>query len=194
MLLLDTSQYSVGEREEVIREGLAEMAGVQVQPIAGDGPIKMRLRAWDMGDGCNLVDTESSGYRFLRPPSDFSADSPVVGFAMMPSGTCRFSQHDRHEIVPSGGLFIVDMTDAYDYQFSQVCDGANLIVPLELLDIPLRDVRKAAQWLPRSPLYGLASQHLYALLRYTKEFDAPHPSAQQAALHMMRALVKSFDD
>lgn len=193
MLLLDTSQYPLAEREEVLRDGFADLAGVRIEPVAGDDRMEIRLRAWDMGDGCSLLDAESSGYRLHRPPSRFSADSPVIGFSMMPSGSCLFSQQDRHEIVPSGGIFITDMTDTYDAQFRRAGDGANLIIPLEVLDLPLRDIRQAAQWLPRSPLYGLASQHLLGLLRYTKEFDAPHPSAQQAALHMLRALVKSFD-
>ena len=49
-----------------------------------------------------------------------------------------------------------------------------------------------AQWLPLSPVAALASQHLLTLVRYTKEFDAPHPAAQQAALHVLRALINSF--
>ena len=111
---------------------------------------------------------------------------------MMPVGGARFSQNDRQEMVLGGGMFIAEMSQKFTCQFAKSSEGINLQVPLEVLDVPLRDVRNAARWLHRSPLDGLAAQHLQTLLRYTKEFDAPHPSAQQAALHVMRALVKSF--
>jgi hypothetical protein len=86
------------------------------------------------------------------------------------------------------------MSEAFTLRFGTGADAEaiNLRIPLEVLDIPLRDVRKAAQWLPRSPLYELARQHLLTLGRYTEEFDEPQPSAQQAALHVLRALIKSF--
>ena len=89
-------------------------------------------------------------------------------------------------------MFIAEMSETFACQFAESSEGINFQIPLEVLDVPLRDIRNAAQWLPLSPVYSLASQHLVALLRYTREFGAPQPSAQQAALHVMRALVKSF--
>jgi hypothetical protein len=193
MLLLDTSQYPAGDRAELIRDALSDLAGVNVAPADGDALMQVRWRAWDMGDGCSLLSMQSTGVQLLRPPPRFgSAESPVIGFSMMPSGVCRFSQHDRHEIVPGGGMFIAEMGEAFTCQLPAGSEGADLMIPLEVLDLPLRDVRKAAQWLPRSPLYGLACQHLLSLTRCTQKFDTPHPSAQQAALHVLRALVKSF--
>jgi len=179
MLLLDTSRYPVEDRAEIVRGGLAELAGVDLAPIDGDAAMKLRFRAWDMGDGCSLLNAQSSGFHFSRRPS---GESPVIGFSMMPTGGARFSQSERQEIVPGGGMFIAEMNEKF----------INLMVPLDVLDIPLRDVRKAAEWLPLSPVYSLASQHLQTLLRYTKQFDAPQPSAQHAVLHVMRALIKSF--
>jgi AraC-like DNA-binding protein len=193
MLLLDTSRHSVEDRAEILRGGLAELAGVDLAPVDGDALMKLRFRAWDIGDGCSLLHAQSSGFHFSRHPSRDSADeSPVIGFSMMPTGGARFSQNDRRDIVPGGGMFIAEMSDAFTCQFAEGSEGINLQVPLEVLDVPLRDVRNAAQWLPLSPVYSLACQHLLALLRYTREFDAPQPSAQQAALHVLRALVKSF--
>lgn len=155
--------------------------------------MKVRFRAWDMGDGCSLLNAEGSGFHFRRLPSQVSsAGSPVIGFSMVPSGSARFSQHDRHEIVPGGGMFIAEMHEVFTCQLGGGSEGTNLQIPLEVLDVPLHDVRRAAQWLPRSPIYGLACQHLLALSRYTREFDAPQPAAQQAALHVLRALINSF--
>jgi len=193
MLLLDTSQYPAEDRAELIRDGLSDLTGCNVSPADGDALMQVRWRAWDIGDGCSLLSMQSTGVQLRRPPPRFgSAESPVIGFSMMPSGACRFSQHDRHEIVPDGGMFIAEMGEAFTCQLPAGSEGADLMIPLEVLDLPLRDVRNAAQWLPRSPLYGLACQHLLSLTRYTQEFDAPHPSAQQAALHVLRALIKSF--
>lgn len=193
MLLLDTSRYSVEDRAEILRGGLAELAGVDLAPVGGDTLMKLRFRAWEMGDGCSLLHAQSSGFHLTRRPScDSSDEAPVIGFSMMPTGGARFSQNDRRDIVPSGGMFIAEMSDAFTCQFAESSEGINLQVPLGVLDVPLRDVRNAAQWLPLSPVYSLACQHLLALLRYTKEFDAPQRSAQQAALHVLRALVKSF--
>jgi len=189
MLLLDTSRYPVEDRAEILRGGLAELAGVDLAPLDGDAAMKLRFRAWDMGDGCSLLNAQSSGFHFSRRPSD---ESPVIGFSMMPTGGARFSQSERQEIVPGGGMFIAEMNEKFTCQFAQGSEGINLQVPLDVLDIPLRDVRKAAEWLPLSPVYSLASQHLLTLLRYTKQFDAPQPAAQHAALHVMRALIKSF--
>ena len=151
--------------------------------------MKLRFRAWDVGDGCSLHNAQSSGFHLSRRSSD---ESPVIGFGMMPSGSARFSQHDRQQIVPGGGMFITEMSEKFTCNFAESSEGINLMVPLEVLDIPLRDVRKAAQWLPLSPVYSLACQHLLTLMRYTREFDAPQPSAQRAGLHVMRALIKSF--
>jgi hypothetical protein len=193
VLLLDTSRYPVEDRADILRGGLAELAGVDLAPLDGDALMKLRFRAWDMGDGCSLLHAQSSGFHFSKRPSRDSCDeAPVIGFSMMPAGGARFSQNDRRDIVPGGGMFIAEMSDAFSCQFAESSEGINLQVPLEVLDVSLRDVRNAAEWLPLSPVYSLASQHLLALLRYTKEFDAPQPSAQQAAVHVLRALVKSF--
>ncbi|HEY1704394.1 MAG TPA: hypothetical protein VGG75_32255 [Trebonia sp.] len=193
MLLLDTSRYPVEDRAEILRGGLAELAGVDLAPLDGDTLMELRFRAWDMGDGCSLLHAQSSGFRFARLPAhDYPDDSPVIGFSLMPAGGARFSQHERQDRVPRGGMFIAEMTESFRCQFAEGSEGINLQIPLEVLDIPLRDVRTAARWLPLSPFCALASQHLRALLGYTQEFDAPHPSAQQAAVHMLRALVKSF--
>ena len=157
--------------------------------------MKLRFRAWDVGDGCSLLHAQSSGFHFARRPSRDSCDeSPVIGFSMMPAGGARFSQQDRQQVVPGGGMFIAEMSEAFTCRFAESSEGINLQIPLEVLDVPLRDVRKAAQWLPLSPVYPLASLHVLSLLRYTKEFDAPHPSGQRAALHVLRAMVKSFAD
>jgi AraC-like DNA-binding protein len=193
MLLLDTSRYPVEDRAEILRGGLAEVAGVDLAPVDGDALMKLRFRAWDIGDGCSLLHAQSSGFHFRRRPSPDSCDeSPVIGFSMMPTGGARFSQHERQEIVPAGGMFIAEMSETFSCQFAEGSEGINLMVPLEVLDVPLRDVRTAAQWLPLSPVRSLASQHVLALLRYTREFDAPQPAAQQAVLHVLRALVKSL--
>jgi AraC-like DNA-binding protein len=193
MLLLDTSRYPVEDRAEILSGGLAEVAGVDLAPVDGDALMKLRFRAWDVGDGCSLLHAQSSGFHFSRRPSrDSSDEAPVIGFSMMPAGGARFSQHERQEIVPGGGMFIAEMSETFTCQFAESSEGINLQIPLEVLDIPLRDVRTAAQWLPLSPVHSLACQHLLALMRYTREFDAPQPSAQQAALHVLRALVKSF--
>ena len=193
MLLLDTSLYPVENRAEVLRGGLADIAGVDLAPVDGDAAMKLRFRAWVMGDGCSLLHAQSSGFHFTRRPAGDSCDeSPIIGFSMMPAGGARFGQNDRQDLVSGGGMFIAEMSHRFTCQFAENSEGINLQVPLEVLDVPLRDVQTAAQWLPLSPVYSLARQHLLALLRYTKEFDAPHPSAQQATLHVLRALVKSF--
>lgn len=193
MLLLDTSRYPVEDRGDILRGGLAELAGVDLAPMDGDALMKLRFRAWDTGDGGALLHAQSTGFHFSRrPPGDSGDESPLIGFSMMPAGGARFSQNDRQESVPGGGMFIAEMSRAFTCQFAPRSDGINLMVPLEVLDVPLRDVQIAAQWLPLSPVYRLACQHLLALTRYTARFDAPQPSAQQAALHVLRALVKSF--
>jgi hypothetical protein len=193
MLLLDTSRYPVEDRAEVLRNGLVDLVGVDLAPVDGDEAMKLRYLAWDLGDGCTLLHAQSSGYRFRRrPPRDSCDEAPVIGFCMMPKGGAWFSQNERQDVVPGGGMFIAEMSDPFACRFAENSDAINLMVPLDVLDIPLRDVRIAAEWLPVSPLCSLASQHLQTLVRYTKEFDAPHPSAQQAALHVLRALVKSF--
>lgn len=193
MLLLDTLRYPATDRAEVLHSGLAALAGVDLAPMDGDDLIKLRFRAWDLGDGCSLLHAQSSGFQFRRrPPGDSPDESPLIGFSMMPAGAARFSQRDRQEVVPGGGMFIAEMSEAFTCQFAKNSEGINLIVPLEVLDLPLGDVRKAAEWLPLSPVAALARQHLLTLVRYTSEFDAPHPSAQQAALHVLRALVTSF--
>jgi hypothetical protein len=84
------------------------------------------------------------------------------------------------------------MDQTFHCQFAKSSEGINLMIPLEVLGIPLRDVRTAAQWLALSPVAALASRHLMALVRYTEEFEAPHPAAQQSVLHVLRALIKSF--
>jgi hypothetical protein len=193
MLLLDTSQYPVKDRAEVLRAGLGDLTGAALEPVQGDALMKVRWRAWDLGDGCTLLNAQGSGFRIRRASSRIvPAESPVIGFSMMPSGSARFSQHDRREIVPAGGMFIAEMGEAFTCRLAGGSEGIDLQIPLEVLDVPLSDVQNAAQWLTRSPVYELACQHVLALLRYTKEFDAPHPSAQRSALYMLRALVRSF--
>jgi hypothetical protein len=193
MLLLDTLRHPARDRAEILHSGLAELAGVDLAPMDGDDLIKLRFRAWDLGDGCSLLHADSTGFQFRRrPPGDSGDDSPLIGFSMMPVGGARFSQNDRQEIVPGGGMFIAEMSQTFNCQFARNSQGINLMIPLDVLDIPLRDVRRAAEYLPLSPVAALAGQHLVTLVRYTNEFDAPHPSAQQAALHVLRALIKSF--
>lgn len=199
MLIVDTSQYPAEDRAALIIDQFSDPASGYFAPADGDDLTKMqmRFRTWDMGDGCDLLNVQTSGLLIgQRPPRFASAPDPVIGFAinLKSSGPMRFSQHDRGEIVPGGILYIAEMSEAFTLRFGTGADSQaiNLRIPLEVLDLPLRDVRKAAQYLPLSPLYGLARQHLLTLVRYTEEHDEPQPSAQQAALHVMRALIKSF--
>ena len=193
MLLLDSSQYPVEDRDELIRGMFKDPGSVYFAPADGDDLMKVRFRAWDMGEGCRFLDIQGTGMRFgLRPSRFSSAEAPAIAFSVVRSGSCWFSQGDRREIVPGGGMWINEVNEAFACRAGQGSDAVSLQMPLEVLDLPVRDVRKAAQWLLRSPLYGLARQHLLTLSQYTREFDAPQPSAQQAALHVLRALVKSF--
>jgi hypothetical protein len=194
MLIMDTRQYPVSDRAEVLHNGLRDLAGVELAPMDGDDLISLRWRAWDLGDGCSLLSADSTGFRFSRrPPRDSGDEVPLIGFSLMPAGGARFNQNDRQQLVSCGGMFIAEMSQPFTCQFAKGSEGVNLMIPLEVLDLPLREVRTAAQYLPLSPVAALARQHLLALLRYTTQFDAPHPAAQQAALHVLRALVKSFD-
>jgi len=195
MLLVDTSQYSVKDRGELIRDEFSDPASGYFAPADGDDLMKMRFRTWDMGDGCSLLNLQSSGLLIgMRPPRLSSAQSPIIGFALNLNGTSpmRFSQDDRREIVPGGTMYIAEMSEAFTLRSGTDSEAINLRIPLEVLDMPLRDVRKAAQFLPRSPLYEIARKHLLTLTRYTEEFGEPQPNAQQAALHVLRALIKSF--
>jgi hypothetical protein len=199
MLLVDTSQYPVKDRAALIIDQFSDPASGYFAPADGDDLTKMqmRFRTWDLGDGCDLLNVQTSGLLIgQRPPRFSSAPDPVIGFAinLKSSGPMRFSQHDRGEIVPAGSMYIAEMSEAFALRFGSGADAEaiDLRIPLEVLDLPLRDVRKAAQFLPRSPLYELARQHLLNLVRYTEEFDEPQPSAQQAALHVLRALINSF--
>ena len=193
MLILDTLQYPVRERAEVLHNGLLDLAGVELGPMDGDDLIRLRYRAWGLGDGCSLLHADSTGFRFSRrPPRDSGDESPMIGFSLMPVGGARFSQNDRQELVPGGGMFIAEMSQGFTCQFARGSEGINLMIPLEVIDLPLREVRTAAQYLPLSPIAALSGQHLAALVRYAKQFDAPHPAAREAALHVLRALVKSF--
>jgi AraC-binding-like domain len=193
MLLLDTSAYPAADRAEVIRATLGELAGSTVEPAGKDAPIQVRLRAWDAGDGCSLFRTEGSGLRVRRLSGHMSAsETGAVGFSIQSSGQARFSQRDRRAVAASGGMFLAEMSQVYDYEFAGRGDAVTLQIPLEVLDVRLREVRRAAERLPLSPVYDLACQHLLALSRYTETFDVPHPAAQQAAIYVFRALVKSF--
>ena len=193
MLLLDTSQHPVKERAEIVRGMLGELAGSTIELPEADASMPVRLRAWEMGDGCSLFHTQGSGLcvRRLSPHLD-SSETRNVSFSIQRSGSARFSQNGRDEVVPSGGMFLAEMTEVYTWQSAGSGENATFQIPIEVLDLPLRDVRNAAQWLALSPVYGLACQHLLTLSRYTEAFDAPQPSAQQAAIHVLRALVRSF--
>lgn len=200
MLLVDTSQYPVKDRAALIIDQFSDPASGYFAPADGDDLMKMqmRFRTWDLGEGCDLLNVQTSGlFIGQRPPRFSSAPDPVIGFAinLKSSGPMRFSQHDRGEIVPAGTMYIAEMSEAFALRFGTGADAEaiDLRIPLEVLDLPLRDVRKAAQFLPRSPLYEMARQHLLTLAWYTEEFDEPQPSAQQAALHVLRALIKSFN-
>ena len=197
MLLVDTSQFSVKDRGELIRDEFSDPASGYFAPADGDDLTKMRMRfrTWDMGDGCDLLNVQTSSLLIgMREPRFSSAPDPVIGFALNlnPSGPMRFSQDDRREIVPGGSMYIAEMSEAFTLRSGTDSEAINLRIPLEVLDMPLRDVRRAAEWLPRSPLYEIARRHLLTLTRYTEEFSEPQPNAQQAALHVLRALIKSF--
>src|ERR1700758_5077911 len=80
MLLVDTSQYSVKDRGELIRDEFSDPASGYFAPADGDDLLKMRFRTWDMGDGCSLLNLQSSGLLIgMRPPRLSSAESPVIG-------------------------------------------------------------------------------------------------------------------
>ncbi len=69
MLLLDTLQYPARDRAEILHSGLAALAGVDLAPMDGDDLIKLRFRAWDLGDGCSLLHAQSSGFQFQPAPA-----------------------------------------------------------------------------------------------------------------------------
>src|SRR5579864_3098992 len=97
MLLVDTSQYSVKDRGELIRDEFSDPASGYFAPADGDDLMKMRFRTWDMGDGCSLLNLQSSGLLIgMRPPRLSSAQSPIIvnGHRRYQCRT-KPSRHDR---------------------------------------------------------------------------------------------------
>jgi hypothetical protein len=111
MLIVDTSHYDAKDRAALIIDQFSDPASGYFAPADGDDltKMKMRFRTWDLGDGCDLLNVQTSGLLIgQRPPRFSSAPDPVIGFAinLKSSGAMRFSQHERAEIEPAGTLYI----------------------------------------------------------------------------------------
>ena len=94
MLLVDTSQYPAKDRAALIIDQFSDPASGYFAPADGDDLTKMRMRfrTWDMGDGCDLLNVQTSSLLIgMRPPRFASAPDPVIGFALNlnPSGPMR---------------------------------------------------------------------------------------------------------
>jgi len=193
MVLLDTYQHPERDRREIERGSLKELAGSAVEPPGGDASNHVRLRAWDVGDGCRFFTIQGRGVRVRRLSSRFSSSAtPNISSSIQAPGHARFSQTGQDELASSGGMYLAEMTEVYTWQSSGSGDGATFQIPLEVMDVPPPGVKNAAQQLIRRPVNELARQHLLTLSCYNEAFAPPQSSARQPAIHLLRAPVKSF--
>src|SRR5580700_4524522 len=74
MLLVDTSQYPAKDRSALIIDQFSDPASGYFAPAGGDDLTKMqmRFRTWDMGDGCDLLNVQTSSLLIGQRPPRFA--------------------------------------------------------------------------------------------------------------------------
>jgi AraC-like DNA-binding protein len=120
-----------------------------------------------------------------------------VAFAIQREGVAWFEYDDkpsRH--VTPGRLFITDQSAPYRYRARGTNASCSIEMEYGRLGLPVDLVRRAAERLPASPLYGLVTSHLIALHRDLDRIEAD-PAASAvigATTDLLRALVASASE
>ena len=118
----------------------------------------------------------------------------VVAFAIVSEGAAWFEYDDgtsRHST--PGGLVLVDQSTPYHYLTRGSLESTSIEMGVQDLGLPIEIVRKAVELLPRSPLYGLITNHLVGLSRDLAQIerDPAASSVIGSTTDLLRALVAS---
>jgi AraC-like DNA-binding protein len=120
-----------------------------------------------------------------------------VAFAIQRKGVAWFEYDDRpdHFFTP-GSLFITDQSAPYRYRARGANGASSIEMDYNDLGLPIDVVRRAAERLPASPLYGLVTDHLLALHRDLDQVEADPEAASVVAstTDLLRALVASASE
>ncbi|MFT7835984.1 helix-turn-helix domain-containing protein [Saccharothrix sp. BKS2] len=193
-MLFDTDDLAPEDRVEavhtVFQEASAPCHLIHEHP---DRPVRFRVELRQLGD-VEIFGSRSSGMSLLRTERQTRQDHvPVVAVSVQRRGVGRLEQWGERQLVPAGEMHLVDLSSAYEFGWSGEGAAGCVQVPLDVLDVPVDTIRRAAGSLRGSPLYRLVADHVAHLGRNARELTASAGARPlgAATLDLVRALLVS---
>lgn len=193
MLVFDSAALPPRERYGAIHDAITSAASATfMAPVHGAESIHLRMHAWDLGGGVEVVDARCSAHTLRR--TGRADDEATYLITCGHKGRGAHHQLDHEMPVRPSGVWGTDLTRPYLHHVTDTWT-TTAKVPHDLLGVPPRLATPALHHIGDSPLAPLFNRHM-AEVRDVAGGLNPVAAASlgTATLALARALIASVTD
>ncbi|GAA4742365.1 helix-turn-helix domain-containing protein [Nocardioides endophyticus] len=194
MLIFDSATLPTRERYGAIHDAITSAASATfMAPARGGESVHLRMHAWDLGGGVEVIDARCSAHT-LRRTGRAEDSEPTYLITCGLKGRGAHHQDDRDMPVRPSGIWGTDLTQPYVHHVTDTWT-TTAKVPHDLLGVPTRLATPALQHIGDSPLAPLFNRHM-AEVREVAAGINPVAAASlgTATVALARALIASVTD
>jgi AraC-like DNA-binding protein len=193
MQLFDTATLPAHERADAVSEAMLEATLSTTLVHHRPSDVRLRLEAFQIGT-VELTHVDSSGMDTTRTRRQTARDTErVVALSMGMAPTSVIEQHGEQVRTAPSTVNLVELTQPYRSRIGQGTDGWSVKIPLDLLTLPDRTIRRARNGVATSPVHAVFANHLRSLARQAPRLEADISTALlgTATVALARALICS---
>lgn len=193
MLVFDSASLPARERYGAIHDAITSAASATfMAPARGGDSVHLRMHAWDLGGGVEVVDARCSAHTLRR--TGRADDDPTYLITCGLKGRGAHHQLDSEMTIRPSGVWGTDLTRPYVHHVTDTWT-TTAKVPHELLGVPSRLATPALQHIAASPLAPLFRRHMAEVRAVADGLNGVAAAALgTATLALARALIASVTD
>ncbi|WP_158580708.1 AraC family transcriptional regulator [Cellulomonas rhizosphaerae] len=194
MLVFDSATLPTRERYGAIHDAITSAASATfMAPARGGESVHLRMQAWDLGGGVEVIDARCSAHT-LRRTVRAGDEQPTYLITCGLKGRGAHHQLDREMPVRPTGVWGTDLTHPYVHHVTDTWT-TTAKVPRDLLGVPSRLAGPAFQHLSDSPLAPLFHRHMAEVRDVAGDLNpVAAASLGTATIALTRALIASVTD
>lgn len=194
MLVFDSASLPARERYGAIHDAITSAASATFMvPTRGGQSVHLRMSAWDLGGGVEVVDAQCSAHTLRRTGrADDVEPTYLITCGLQGRGAHHQLDHDM-PVRPSG-VWGTDLTRPYVHHVTDTWTTTAKI-PRDLLGVPPTLATPALRHIGSSPLAPMFHRHMAEVRDVAGEVEGvAATSLGTATLALARALIASVTD
>lgn len=192
-IVFDTAQVASSQRRAALASKIIDGGVISRISFDDTDAVHGNISTWQFGTA-SIFRLESSGISMARTAKAVRAKSfDFLAIIQNGGGTAQYRTASTSRRIPFGDIVVCDLTRPFQYTRSGHGGNQTLEIPLNELGVSVNLIRRAADRLPSSPLYGLLGRHIHDMATNAEDLSTDAAAGQlgTASIELVRALLLS---